>query len=322
MSARAPRAGDVAFLSYRTVEGGVRAGLVGADDVVHDLARATGRPDFAGLGAAIERWDEALPLARRAAAAPTGASRVGTLGEVALVAPLPAPGAIFCAAANYRDHMLAMARKLGLEPEPDPKSANVTPYHFVKPSRQTISGPGEPVALPGHAGNVDWEVELVAVIGRAAKDVDAADALAHVAGWTVGNDLSVRDRRHMKRPNVPDGSLFRTDFLAMKGFDGSCPTGPWIVPADAVRDPQDLRLGLDVDGETRQDSSTASMVFTVAEQIAYLSTLCTLHPGDLVLTGTPAGTGAESDTFLAAGQTVTAWVEGIGELVTPIRPAS
>ena len=315
---RASRAGSFALVSYHAADGAVRAGLLDAFDVVHDIARALRRPELVGVSALLERWDETLPLLEAVAHGPRDDARVGSLADAALAAPLPTPGSVFCAAANFRDHMLAMANKLGIAPEPDPHELDVTPYHFVKPSRQCVVGPDASVALPGYARHVDWEVELVAVIGRTARDVRVEDALSHVAGYTIGNDLSVRDRRYMKRPNVPDGSLFRTDFLGMKGFDGSCPIGPWIVPASLLPDPQLLRMGLDVDGEVRQDSSTAPMIFSVAEQIAHLSRHLTLYPGDLVLTGTPAGTGAESDTFLHAGQHVVAWIEGIGELRTRI----
>ena len=172
--------------------------------------------------------------------------------------------------------------------------------------------------LPSYAHNIDWEIELVAVIGKPARNVSIERALDYVAGYTVGNDLSVRDRAFMKRPNVPDGSLFKTDFLGMKGFDRSCPIGPWIVPARALREPQTLAMKLWVDDELKQDSSTSQMIFSAAEQISHLSTYATLLPGDLVMTGTPAGTGAESDVFLKPGQTIRAWIEHIGELRTRI----
>lgn len=303
------------LLSYVARAGEVRAGLL-LGDQVHDLATITGRERHAHMSGVLADWPAVSDKLARRSAVRGGRSLVGSTTDVELAAPLPEPGAIFCAAANFSDHMLAMAKKLGIEPEPDPRTLDVKPYHFLKPSRQTIAGPDAVVPLPDYASRIDWEIELVAVIGRNARNVSVARALEHVAGYTIGNDISVRDRAYMKRPNVPDGSLFKTDFLGMKGFDRSCPIGPWIVPASDIPDPQALAMKLWVDGALKQDSSTSRMIFSVAEQIAHLSSYTTLLPGDLVLTGTPAGTGAESDTFLQPGQTIRAWIEHIGELRT------
>ncbi len=301
------------LLSYRVGGGGVRTGLLVGDDVF-DLSAVTGDSAHASLGAVLAGWSALeTDLAQRVSGL-TSASRVGGLAEVSLAAPVAEGAAIYCAAANFKDHMMAMAAKLGIPPEPDPRQLDVKPYHFLKPTRQTVADPGAVVALPRYASCIDWEVELVAVIGKPAHEVSIGTALDYVAGYTVGNDISVRDRPFMKRPNVPDGSLFRTDFLGMKGFDRSCPIGPWIVPASAIPDPQRLGMKLWVDDKLEQSSSTSQMIFSVAEQIAHLSTYATLLPGDLILTGTPAGTGAESDRFLKPGQTMRAWIEHIGEL--------
>ena len=135
---------------------------------------------------------------------------------------------------------------------------------------------------------------------------------AYVAGYMASNDLSARDRG--RRPNVSPTSVFKMDWTKHKTFEGSCPIGPWIVPASDIADPQNLRLKLWVNGELKQDSNTGKMLFTLAEQIEQLSINMTLHPGDLILTGTPSGTGAESGTFLKAGDVVKAWVENIGEI--------
>ena len=137
-------------------------------------------------------------------------------------------------------------------------------------------------------------------------------ALDHVAGYTVGNDLSARDLT--KRAQVPDSSPFKFDWLSQKCFDGSCPLGPWIVPAHQLPDPQKLALKLWVNDKLMQDSSTSRMIFDTAEQIAMLSARVTLQPGDLVLTGTPAGVGMPRRVFLKPGDVVKLWIEGIGEL--------
>ena len=305
------------LLSYRTQSGEIRSGIAVGDDV-YDLATVTGRPAHARMSAVLADWVAASEKLSRRTGGLSRKSRVGTVLETDIVTPIPEPGAIFCAAANFTDHVVAMARKLGIPAENTQRHPDVKPYHFLKPTRQTIADPGAIVELPKYASSVDWEIELVAVIGKPAKNVSVARALDCVAGYTVGNDISVRDRAYMKRPNVPDGSLFKTDFLGMKGFDKSCPIGPWIVPAQAIPDPQALAMKLWVDGELKQDSSTAKMIFSVAEQIAQLSTYATLLPGDLVMTGTPAGTGAESDVFLKPGQTMRAWIEHIGDLLTTV----
>jgi 2-keto-4-pentenoate hydratase/2-oxohepta-3-ene-1,7-dioic acid hydratase in catechol pathway len=303
------------LLSYGDGGTSTRAGLLVCDEV-YDVARLLDCPGYAQVSSILANWRVVGEQLGLAAEAPPEHCYVGSVSSVKLAAPLEPVGAIFCAAANFKDHMLAMAQKLGQPPEPDPRELDVKPYHFLKPTRQTMVGPDAVVQLPVYAQRIDWEAELVAVIGTVARNVPVARALDHVAGYTVGNDLSVRDRAFMKRPNVPEASLFKTDFIGMKGFDQSCPIGPWIVPAAAIGEPQRLAIKLWLDDELMQDSSTANMVFSVAEQIAYLSERVTLLPGDIIMTGTPAGTGAEQDRFLRAGQTLRAWVEHIGELRT------
>jgi 2-keto-4-pentenoate hydratase/2-oxohepta-3-ene-1,7-dioic acid hydratase in catechol pathway len=192
------------------------------------------------------------------------------------------------------------------------KDLGEKPWHFVKTSKSSVVGPGANVRLPAYSQKVDWEVELAAVIGRTAKDVPVDEALDCVAGYTIANDLSARDA--MKRDKNPATSPFHFDWVSQKCFDGACPLGPWIVPAGDVPDPQRLALKLWVSGELMQDSHTSKMIFNTAEQIAMLSSRVTLHPGDLVLTGTPAGVGMGRQRFLRAGDTVKLWIEGIGEL--------
>lgn len=295
------------LLTYRNGAGEHRAGLR-VDGAIYDAGSATGRADCGSILSILENWDELEPVLTAAAAQP------GALAEVAsLATPVLYPGAVYCAAANYRDHMHAMAVKLNQPDEPDPRELDIKPYHFTVPARTCVIGTDAPIELPDFGANVDWEIELVAVIGRPARNVSVADALDHVAGYTIGNDVSVRDMRYLKIPNVPLQSLFRSDFIAMKGFDRSCVIGPWITLARDIPDPQKLAMQLWIDGEPMQDSSSAQMVFGVAEQISYLSSRVTLHPGDLVMTGTPAGTGMERDRFLKPGETLKLEIEGIGE---------
>jgi len=137
-------------------------------------------------------------------------------------------------------------------------------------------------------------------------------ALDYVAGYTIANDLSARDRGN--RANISETSPFKSDWTKHKTFDGSCPLGPWIVPASDLGDPQTLGLKLWVNDVLKQDSNTKDMIFNLAEQIAQLSSGMTLHPGDLVLTGTPAGVGSARGEFLKAGDVVKLWIEKIGTL--------
>jgi 2-keto-4-pentenoate hydratase/2-oxohepta-3-ene-1,7-dioic acid hydratase in catechol pathway len=207
--------------------------------------------------------------------------------------------------------MMEMARVQNLAPEPDPHSLGLSPWHFIK-ATHCLAAPGSTVKLPAYSAMVDWEAELTAVIGRPARNVAIAQALDHVAGYTIANDLSARD--FTKRPHIADGSPFKYDWLGQKCFDGACPLGPWIVPADAIPDPQNVAIKLWVNDAIKQDSHTSKMIFTLAEQIAHLSTRVTLRPGDLILTGTPAGVGLARKEFLRPGDVVKIWIEGVGTL--------
>jgi 2-keto-4-pentenoate hydratase/2-oxohepta-3-ene-1,7-dioic acid hydratase in catechol pathway len=240
-----------------------------------------------------------------------GKARGQPLKKVKLLAPLLDAGTIYCAGANYTDHMEEMARAQNRPPGPNMKELGEKPWHFIKASA-SVTGPGAVVKLPAYSKAVDWEVELAAVIGRTAKDLPVEKALDCVAGYTIANDLSARDA--MRRDKVPPGTPFHYDWVSQKCFDGACPLGPWIVPAAQIGDPQRLGLKLWVGDELMQDSNTGKMIFSTAEQIAMLSSRVTLRPGDVILTGTPAGVGLPRGRFLRPGETVRLWIEGIGEL--------
>jgi 2-keto-4-pentenoate hydratase/2-oxohepta-3-ene-1,7-dioic acid hydratase in catechol pathway len=301
------------LLSY-LAGGEARAGLL-VGDAVHDAAKVTGESTDASVLGVLEDWSKAqrrLAQAAKRIAAGQSRTRGVPLARVRLLPPVLYPGAVFCAGANYTDHMREMARVQNIPPEKDPHELGLKPWHFIKTSRASVVGPGAKVKIPAYSRMVDWEVELAAVIGRPAKDVGVDEALAYVAGYTIANDLSARDA--MRRPHLADASPFKLDWVSQKCFDGSCPLGPWIAPASDVADPQKLGLKLWVNDELMQDSNTAQMIFTTAEQIAHLSTRVTLQPGDLILTGTPAGVGMGRQRFLKAGDTLRLWIEGIGEL--------
>ena len=291
-----------------------RAGVLVAD-TVYDAAKVTGVADHASVLGMLEDWGRARRLLAQAAKrleAGRGRAKGIPLTRVKLLAPVFYPGNIYCAGANYTDHMAEMARAQGQAPGPNMKELGEKPWHFVKSSRSAVVGPGAKVKLPVYSQMVDWEVELAAVIGRAARDVSVEKALDCVAGYTIADDLSARDV--MRRDKNPATSPFHYDWLSQKCFDGACPLGPWIVPASDIPDPQNLALKLWVNDKVMQDSHTGKMIFSTAEQIAMLSSRVTLYPGDLILTGTPAGVGMPRRTFLKAGDTVKLWIEGIGEL--------
>jgi 2-keto-4-pentenoate hydratase/2-oxohepta-3-ene-1,7-dioic acid hydratase in catechol pathway len=301
------------LLSYRAAQA-ARAGIVVGENV-HDAAKVTGVAAHSSVIGILGDWTRAHRLLAQAARRiETGKARATgiPLKRARLLAPILYPGNIYCAGANYTDHMAEMARAQGQAPGPTMKELGEKPWHFVKSSRSSVVGPGARVRLPIYSQMVDWEVELAAVIGKTAKDVPVEKALDCVAGYTIANDLSARDV--MKREKNPATSPFHYDWLSQKCFDGSCPLGPWIVPSSDLAYPQNLALKLWVNDTLMQDSLTSKMIFSTAEQIAMLSSRVTLYPGDLVLTGTPAGVGTPRRLFLKPGDTVKLWIEGIGEL--------
>ena len=293
---------------------GPRAGVV-LHDAVFDLVELTAKPSYPTMLGVLDDWAKAEPLIEAALAKKvekgSGATPGSPLAKVRLLAPVLYPSAIFCAGANYSDHMAEMTRVFNLAPEPDPHKAGLTPWHFIKASRTVVQADAR-IPLPARTKMLDWEAELAAFIGRAAKNVPAERALDYVAGYTVANDLSARD--FTVRANVPETSPFRYDWISQKSFDGACPVGPWIVPAKQIPDPQRLGIKLWVNDVLKQDSHTSKMIFSLAEQMAQLSTRLTLQPGDLILTGTPAGVGLARKEFLKSGDVVRVWVEQVGTL--------
>jgi 2-keto-4-pentenoate hydratase/2-oxohepta-3-ene-1,7-dioic acid hydratase in catechol pathway len=288
---------------------GPRAGLV-VDDRVTDIAALTGKPAYATMLGVLADWPAADAMLRKAAASSAAAAGM-PLAQVKLLAPIPHPGAIYCAGSNYADHALEMSRLHNRPVEPDPHTQGLKPWHFIKVSH-AVAAPGDTINITAASKTMDWEVELAAVIGRPAKNVSIERALDYVAGYTIANDLSARDMG--RRPAISDTSPFKADWVAHKSFDGSCPMGPWIVPASDIGDPHNLGMKLWVNDVIKQDSNSSQMIFNTNEQIAQLSSRITLHPGDVIMTGTPAGVGAARKEFLKAGDTVKLWIEKIGTL--------
>ena len=215
--------------------------------------------------------------------------------------PIERPGKIVCVGLNYRDH----AEEQGVE-LPD------RPLLFAKFPTALI-GPGEPIVIPPIVTEPDYEAELAVLIGSTVKGVSKENALEAVRGYLCANDVTARDLQYGDR-----------QWTRGKSIDTFCPIGPQLVPAAEVPDPHALRIRATVSGEVLQDSTTANLIFGVDEVIAFASQAFTLQPGDLILTGTPAGVGyfREPKRLLQDGDTVTIEVEGLGELTNPVRRAA
>ncbi len=238
-----------------------------------------------------------------------GGERSLALDELTLPAPILYPGTFFCAGANYWDHLQEMSvfiEQMTGKPARVEKAAE--PWFFIKTSSGSIVGPEADVRLPAFSKSVDWEAELGVVIGKPTRRVSEADAMDAVAGYVIVNDLSARDL--MKR----EGSPFVYDWIGQKCFADAAPMGPWLTPAAAVDNPEDLAIRLSVNGIVKQESNTGRMVHSIAEQVAYLSRHVELRPGDVIATGTPAGVGFPKGEFLQPGDEVVVEIEGLGRL--------
>ena len=270
---------------------GVRLGVVEGDELVDVSAAAPDLPR--DTPALLASGPDALDAVRAASA---GAPR-RPLADVRLAAPVGRPPKFLAIGLNYRQHVEETGKAL--------------PEHQLWFNKQStcVIGPGEAIEIPRVSDKVDYEGELAFVIGRRCRHVPADRAAEVVAGWTIVNDVSVRDWQ-ARTPTMTMG----------KSFDTHGPMGPWLVTPDELDDPHALRLRTWVDGELRQDASTADMVFNSWEQIAHLSTAFTLEPGDVISTGTPAGVGVamRPPKFLQAGGTVRIEIEGVGTLENPV----
>ena len=259
---------------------GPRVGLVDGDKVVDG---GTAEP----MMALIADWDRARPALEAAFARGGGLP----LSSVRLLAPIARPGKIFAIGLNYADHVA----ESGME----------TPREQVWFTKAVtaVNGPYDPVEIPAVSPFVDYEAEMVAVIGKGGRHIATEDAAAHIVGYMVGNDVTERLWQH----RTPQWSLG-------KSFDTHAPIGPWITTADEIPDPHALGIRCLVNGEVRQDSNTRHLIFNVFDQVAQLSQAMTLEPGDLIFTGTPGGIGAAMTPrqFLKAGDVVRCEIDGLG----------
>ena len=218
--------------------------------------------------------------------------------DVRLEAPIQRPQKMICVGQNYREHILEMGRELPEYPVLFAKFANA------------IIGPEDNIPFHPISEQLDYEAEFAFVIGKRAKNVSEEDALDYVAGYTIGNDVTYRDIQR----RTPQ-------WLQGKSVDGSAPLGPWLVTSDEIADPSRLDISLSVNGERRQKSNTANLVFTIPKLVAFISELMTLEPGDIIMTGTPAGVGfaMEPQGFLKGGDVVRIEVEKIGVLENKVE---
>jgi 2-keto-4-pentenoate hydratase/2-oxohepta-3-ene-1,7-dioic acid hydratase in catechol pathway len=281
------------FLSFFT-DDGIHLGVEGEGEVVVDLTAVGGDGVPGSVRALLAGGPDALARVRALLA--TG-PRARPLDDHSLAPCVPDPPKIICVGLNYRRH----AAESG-SPVPD------HPIYFAKYDN-SLAGHRQDVVIPAATSQVDYEVELVAVMGSPTRNVTAARALDHVFGYATGNDLSARELQSRS-----------SQWMYGKALDGFAPLGPYLVTADEVPDPQDLDLNTWVNGELRQKSNTRDMVFSVAALVADLSQIMTLEPGDLIFTGTPEGVilGMAEKTWLKPGDQVVCEVGGLGRLATTL----
>jgi 2-keto-4-pentenoate hydratase/2-oxohepta-3-ene-1,7-dioic acid hydratase in catechol pathway len=254
-----------------------------------------------GLMALFKDWatSEAELLRISSQLSPSDDALRPIAGSESFMTPLQYPRKLILGGANYYEHMHKDAGK------PDFKKEDGMPVFFLKPPTTTLVGCGKVVVYPAHSNKFDWEIELAVVVGRHLRNASEEDALAAVAAYTVGLDLSARDWQMNER------HPWKFDLFTGKAFNTSCPVGPKLVPASFV-DPKNLTLA--VNGVVKQDARTSDMIWNIGEQISLLSKHVTLKPGDILLTGTPAGVGLATGEYLSINDTITAKIEGLGAL--------
>ena len=295
------------LLSYVAKSGTApRSGILVGDQIVDCATVGHGKADgvdFTSTLSILQSWDRARPVLEGGSKQTSGAV---SLSSVKLAAPILYPTNIFCAAANYQDHFREMTGK-------DVDKSKLNPYFFNKVARQTVIGSGEAIRKPNFTQKLDWEAEIVAVIGKRVRNVTAAKALDYVMGYMIINDLSARD--FLRRNDWP---ALASDWLWQKSFDTSAPMGPWITLKDDIEDPQNLKINTWVNDTLEQDTHSKWMVFSIAEQIEALSEHMTLMPGDVIATGTGGGVGNPKGKFLKPGDICRIEIEGLGEISNPV----
>lgn len=257
-------------------------------------------------------WDE-VRAALQTAVETCNPDHGMTLAELQLEAPILYPGAVFATGANYFDHLEEMAdASFKLTGKRTVIQKVAEPYIIMKLSAHSVIGHNAPIRYPRFSKQLDWEAEIGVVIGRGGEDIPIEKAMEAVAGYTIVNDLSARDL--MKREGLP----FIFDWFGQKCFADAVPMGPWITPAEFIPDPYNIGIKLWVNGAIKHNGNSRQMVYSIAEQIAYLSRHLTLRPGDVISTGCPAGVGFPNGDFLKVGDEIRIVMDGLGTLVNQV----
>lgn len=316
-------------LGTATLADGPHAVVLSAGTLLNldSVADQLGLPAPISTLAILEDWDRLLPVLR--ALADAGDGEWTAVAEASVAAPIE-PRQILQAGANYRTHVIDLAVKHadisnGRTEEQvradaaemmDKRAAEGDPYFFVGlPS--AVTGPYDTVTLPAGTHKNDWELELAAVVGRRAYRLSPQEALDAIAGYTIANDLTSREL--VFRRDMPE---IGTDWLRAKNAPGFLPIGPWIVPKDDAGDVSEMRLTLELDGKAMQDESTKDMLFDVAALVSAVSQTVQLLPGDVILTGSPAGNGMHWGRLLRDGDVMTSTITGLGYQQTKVVDAS
>ena len=313
-------------LTTFAIKGEQRLGAMAAKDkVVIDLAavektaarreKRTANAFYTDMLTFLEAGSKAMAAARKLVKAvaeglgdePKADGKATHLtSRVKLRAPVPNPRKLFCLAGNYQDHIEEGGGRIAAQDRE-------TPRVFMKPPTTTVIGQEDHILIPPVARAIDWEGELAVVIGRKGKTIPAKDALKHVAGYTIMNDVSERQLQIKPRSSSrPKDEWF--DWLNGKWLDTAAPQGPWMVTADEIKNPQDLDISTFVNGSRKQHNNTGQMLYYVADIIEYISAIITLEPGDIISTGTISGVGATTGTFLKPGDRVEIEISKIGVL--------
>jgi 2,4-diketo-3-deoxy-L-fuconate hydrolase len=295
---------------------GAEFGAIVIGEAVFELEPRIG----GGVWEAVNTWERSLPRLQEIAEELVGVTGEHAFSELRPLPPLSPPGQVFQAGANYRQHVVELTNA-----EPDGMHQTLTdvereqivasmdkraddgePYIFLG-LPHGIVGAEDDIVLPAGLVSVDWELELAAVIGRRARHVSRHDAYDFIAGYTICNDITARDL--VFRPDLP---TIGTDWFAGKNWPTFFPTGPLLVPSTHVPDPMDVRITLRLNGDVMQDSSSSDMLFDIGRLIERVSSIAELRPGDMLLTGSPAGNGAFHGRFLADGDVIESEIAGLG----------
>lgn len=284
------------------------------EEAIIDIAEACEAADMdcgcAGSVVDLLSCGDCLQAAREALAEVGSNVEALPLKEAKLLAPVIQPGKLFCLAGNYEEHI--REGKAGVH-----ESDKATPRVFLKPSTNTVCGPGAPIIVSKISTFVDYEGELAIIIGKRGKYIKAEDALQYVGGVTCLNDVSERRLHIWDRPETRPWDRF-FDWLNGKWFDSFAPMGPCAVPLEDIGSLDALHLTTRLNGKLMQDASTGQLIFSVPRLIEYLSQMVTLEPGDVIATGTPSGVGHSQDIAMQPGDVVEVEIEGIGKLTNPI----